>query len=195
MNARGFTLLELVVALSIFAVMAVMAYGGLNGVIDGRTQTLDTQARWETLQKAIAVMSHDIRQASIRPVRDELGDLQPALHAEHYTDSILAFTRDGWLNPLGQPRSSLQRVGYRVDSQTLYRLNYWYLDRAPDTVVQTTELLDGVRRFEVRLLDSEGRWRMDWPPPDADLDEMPRAMAFEMDLEGLGPLSRVFVLE
>lgn len=70
---RGFTLVELLVAVAIFAVIAALAYGGLDSVIHQRTRTREVMHRLRTLQLAITIMTDDLSQIEPRPVRDPLG--------------------------------------------------------------------------------------------------------------------------
>ena len=74
----GFTLLELLVALSIFAIVAVLAYGGLGTVLDQRILTEESAERLADLQKTYLIVQRDIEQLVPRAIRDEFGDEQAA---------------------------------------------------------------------------------------------------------------------
>jgi general secretion pathway protein J len=71
----GFTLLELLVALAIFAVLATMAYAALNSVLTARKQVEAKSARLSALQTALMIMERDVEQAVPRGIRDEFGDV------------------------------------------------------------------------------------------------------------------------
>lgn len=162
-NCGGFTLLELLVALSIFALLAAMAYGGLNTVMKARAAT-DAQAlRLSQLQYTFFWLGRDIEQTVNRTVRDEYGDPQPALRGIELGDYRLALTRGGWRNPVHRPRSTLQRVAYGLRDDQLLRVYWNVLDRAPDSQPVENVLLDGVERLELRYLDAKKEWHDDWP--------------------------------
>lgn len=163
MPARGFTLLELLIALSIFAVMAAMAYGGLSSVIEARTQVDARLERTQRLQQSVHRLQSDLEQTAARGVRDGFGDPRPALATE--PDAGLSFTRHGWRNPLNEPRSHLQRVRYRLDEEGRLIRHHWrVLDRAQDSAPVETVLLEDVQRMEWRFLDADREWRDHWPP-------------------------------
>lgn len=93
-TTKGFTLLELLIALSIFSVMATMAYGGLKLVIDGNHQLEQAAASLSSLQRAFLFLQQDIEQAVSRGVRDELGTQESAFVC--CTDEkLLHLTRGG----------------------------------------------------------------------------------------------------
>ena len=76
---QGFTLLELLVALSIFSVLSVMAYGGLQTVISTKQATDKSAERISEIQLVMMRISNDLRQAVTRKMRDEYGDFLPAM--------------------------------------------------------------------------------------------------------------------
>ena len=203
---RGFTLLELLVAVGIFAVMSVMAYGGLKTVLDSRKQT-DAQAqRLAAVQLTFTRLQRDVEQMTNRSIRDEFGDTKPPLLAVSGSDVIVEFTHAGWSNPANALRSTLQRVAYTVKDNTLYR-GYWLvLDRAQDSKSVPTAILNPVKSIEWRFMDSAGNWQTQWPAPPqtgqpvppapngqpASPRPLPRAVEVTLDLEDLGRLTRLF---
>lgn len=192
--ARGFTLLELVVVIAIFAVFSLMAYGGLDSVLQTRRQVELAQERLAQLQKAYLRLRNDLQQVSLRPARDGFGDVQPALRA---TDGgYLELTRGGWRNPLYLPRPGLERVAYRYEDGELIRMSWRVLDLAQDSKPVEIALLDGVEEVRWRYLDASREWRSRWPmeSPDAQPAAMPPPLAIELTLrtEDLGELRYLF---
>lgn len=158
---KGFTLLELLVALAIFAIIAVMAYSGLNTILTAHLQTDQHAAQLARLQMAFTWLGRDIEQYVGRTIRDQYGDRQPALQGNLFQ---IEFTRAGWRNPAQQQRSSLQRVAYFVENKILWR-SYWrMLDRAQDARPLKIDLLDSVDDIQLRYLDKSLRWYEEWPP-------------------------------
>ncbi|MGC1954092.1 MAG: type II secretion system minor pseudopilin GspJ [Gammaproteobacteria bacterium] len=193
----GFTLLELIIAISVFGVMAAMAYGGLRTVLESK-QLLDTRLQaLAQLQSAFSLLRRDIEQAVIRAVRDEAGAPLPpfAGNTGNGEDGeLLALTRAGWSNPRGMKRSTLQRVTYRWHDQTLHRVAWDALDRVEDTGTVDLALLGGVEAMRLRFLDQRREWHAAWPPEETDNPELPLAVELTLTLEGRGELLRLFCL-
>jgi len=202
---RGFTLLELLVAVGVFAVMSVMAYGGLKSVLDSRKQT-DAQAqRLAAVQLTFTRLERDIEQMTNRRIRDEFGDPKAALLASSGREVIVEFTHAGWSNPANELRSHLQRVAYTVKDNKLYRAYWLVLDRAQDSMPVQTVILDPVKSMEWRFMDNAGNWQTGWPPittatiplapgvpPAATVVPLPRAIEVSLELEDMGRLTRLF---
>ncbi|MGQ0587863.1 MAG: type II secretion system minor pseudopilin GspJ [Gammaproteobacteria bacterium] len=191
---RGFTLIELMVVLIIFSVLAVLAYGGLNSVLTARERVQQSLERTTALQKAYLRLRNDLQQLRARPARDGFGDPQAALIL--LPDGAVEFTRSGWRNPLGQPRSALERVAYRLDGERrLLRVSWRALDRAQDATVSEVVVLDRVEEIRWRFLEGE-EWRDGWPVPGAGaspaLDAVPRAVELVLTLEDLGDVRLLF---
>ncbi len=193
-SAAGFTLLELLVALAIFALLAAMAYGGLRSVLEARASSDAAAARLARLQSTLLMLERDLSQAVDRGVRDAYGDPQPALVGD---DGGLELTRGGYLNPLGGPRSDLQRVAWRLRDGALERADWKVLDRAQDSTPYTAPLLRNVRALHLRFLDARHRWQPSWPPP-ADgrtaAAGLPLAVEVTLELKDWGTLVRLLPL-
>ena len=194
----GFTLLEMVVAVGIFALMSALAYGGLNSALNTRAHA-DTQAdRLAQLQKAMLIISRDIEQAIERPVRDNYADEQPPFSGGGFGSSILEFSRTGRANPMGQQRSHLQRVGYAVMEDQLLRQAWPVVDRSLDSEPFEAVVLEGVAGVDLRFMDKDREWQTQWPldnlglPPNQTPPAMPRAVEITLDLEDWGRVRRIF---
>ena len=191
---HGFTLLELLVALAIFALVSVMAYGGLATVLDQQFATEEIAEQLARLQKTYLVLQRDFEQVVPRPVRDEYGETMAPL----LSGTQLQFTRGGWSNPAGHPRSSLRRVGYRLEDQSLVRYAWLVLDRAQNSEPLEQPLLDGVTEMRTRFIDEGGEWQDSWPPgtvvaSDVEADfSLPLAVELQLEHERFGPLTWLF---
>jgi len=197
-RSAGFTLLELLVSLAIFALLATMAYSALNTVLNARKEVEQRAARLTELQTAFMVMERDIEEAVARPVRDDLGDEQAALKGGGVGTGVLTLTRTGWRNPLGVARSDLQRVDYVFNKQQLLRASWSTLDRGPGNEPYAEVLIDGVSAVDVRFMGQDRQWVGYWPPDSAsnaqnqDAVLMPQAIEISVDVNGWGRIVRLF---
>lgn len=190
----GFTLLELLIAMSVFAVMTAVAYGGLRTVLESK-QVLD--ARFQALaelQSAFSLLRRDIEQAVTRSVRAEAGTPLPPLMGHSGDGEILAITRAGWSNPRGMRRSTLQRVAYRWQGNTLHRVSWDVLDRTPEADSVDIKLLEGVEAVRLRFLDQSRDWHSVWPPEETGGTGLPSAVELALKLRDRGELLRLFCL-
>lgn len=192
----GFTLLELLVALSIFAIVAVLAYGGLGSVLDQRILTEESAERLADLQKTYLIVQRDIEQLVPRAIRDEFGDGRAAINGA----TRFWLTRGGWSNPLNNPRSSLQRVGYALEEQQLMRYSWLVLDRAQDSEVREQVLASQITAMRMRYLDGDDAWQEQWPPEQVTQSgeppsgELPKAVEMTLEHEHYGEIRWLFQL-
>ena len=168
---HGFTLLELLVAIGVFAVFSLMAYGGLGEVLKTQAAVEASAEETRDLQMALFRLEQDIEQARLRPIVDQFGD--PVAAFRLTTDNVLDFTRGGRLNPMGRPISSLQRVAYLIQDSNLIRHAWPVLDLAQNTVPLETELLEGVVDIRWRFLDEQNEWQTEWPTLSANTGASP----------------------
>jgi general secretion pathway protein J len=169
----GFTLLELLVSLSIFALIGVMAYGGLQSVMIQQSRTGEASQRLADLQKAYRIM---------RGGRGFTG---------------VEFSRAGHPNPAGFLRSDLQRVAYVPDQDTLLRQTWRVLDRAQDSKPDEQVLVENISRFSMRFLNTANEWLESWPPPlglSATTEGLPQAVEVELELDNFGVINWIFRL-
>ncbi|HUP92055.1 MAG TPA: type II secretion system minor pseudopilin GspJ [Solimonas sp.] len=195
----GFTLIELLIVIVIFAIFALMAYGGLDSVLKTRVRVEQALDRTGTLQKAFVRLRDDFQQLSNRSARDAYGDPQDPLRVDRMDrDGRVEFTRAGWRNPLHMPRATLERVSYRLYNKKLLRESWRVLDQAQDSKLAAAVLLDGVESAQWRFLDAGRSWQTSWPPETQAGAGAPAAstvpMAVEVTLEtkDFGPLKLLF---
>ncbi|MDM3872565.1 type II secretion system minor pseudopilin GspJ [Porticoccus sp. W117] len=175
-HQQGFTLLEVMVALSIFSIIGIGSWQVLNQVLQSQETAKNRDAALADLQRGIWIMARDLRNVSNRPIRNEYHQIEPAISTLESGHS-LTFTRSGWDNPTQQPRGHLQRVSYRINSTRTPQGNrefqlirtYWdVLDRVSNSVPHEQVLIPGVSDMEIRFLDRDGIPRSHWPPSSLD---------------------------
>jgi general secretion pathway protein J len=188
----GFSLIELLVALAVFSIMAALAYGGLNSIARTRGELAKQEDAFRDLMRAVTTLDRDLRQTVARSVSGSVGQILPAFAG---TASSLEFTRLGFANPQAETRSNLERVLYELDAGALKRGNYPVLDRAPNTTPQITTLRGGVTDFRLRYLAPGNRWFDVWPPPQTtDARLLPRAVEWHLQTRDYGEIVRVIEL-
>jgi len=160
-SAGGFTLIEILIVVVIFAIMALLAYGGLNRILNQKQQLETRVERVEDLQRTYMRMRTDLQNLANRPIRDTYGDTRSAVVGE--TGVSLEFTRGGWPNPLSLPRSTFERASYSIEDGKLYRSSFRVLDLGADTTAIRMQLLDRVTEMGLRFLDENMQWSEKWP--------------------------------
>ena len=211
-GSAGFTLLEVLLAMAITALVAVMAYAGLNTAINAAERHGEMVRRLGEVQTAIGWIVRDLRQSVERPITDARDNVRPAMIGNSDdSEELLELTRSGWDNPRGQRRATLQRVHYRLDADhNLWRDHWLVLDRIDDEDrLQQVKLLTGVQSFRVQFLKGAavnagassassnplgGEWIEQWPVSKSDTEKMPLAVQFDIDIEGIGVIHRIVAL-
>lgn len=197
-RSRGFTLIEMVVAVALLAVLAAVAYATLDGMLRQQSATatrVDNHAGW---QRMMLLLSNDLFQVVPRSIRSgSHGDRVAAFNAPPGPDGMVEWTRGGWPNPAGHARSTYQRVAWRIVDGELQRLYWVTLDR--DAVAQpvVAPVVRGVQALRWRFLAVDGRWHDYWPvldEPETELDRLPRAVELTLLLEDGNELRRIFDL-
>lgn len=199
--ARGFTLLELLVAIFIAAIMFAMGYGVIMQSLRARTAIRRDQHELVALQSALRIMEQDFVQLAPRPIRTPNGlGWQPALMTNAAGGALAVFTRGGWSNPLGLQRPELERVAYVLRHGTLIREHWNVLDPTLSDQPVKRDLLRHVRGVTLRFLDLNRQWVRQWPPPvagaEATLDSYyrmrPLAVQVTLRTRQWGRIERIF---
>lgn len=193
---KGFTLIEVMVAVAIFGVMSMLAYTALGSTLSSAEYLGNRMDRLQAVQRTMRYLSTDLFQTAPRPVRTELGDsFAPALRTSLSSEYALELTRGGWGNPAGLPRSTMQRVAYRLEEDELVRYHWNVLDRTYGNEPIATVLLDDVEGLYFRYFDASGEPSEVWPPQSqsggAGLRLRPRAVEIVLTLVDQGEIRRL----
>jgi general secretion pathway protein J len=195
-NRGGFTLVEILVALAIFAIMALAAFRGLSAMLDARAHIERENDKWRGVALFFARLENDLEAALNRPVRGAADLGLPALTGSATIlgedDTQLAFTRNGHAGQEGQ-LSAPQRVGYRLRGEALEMLAWSALDQAPRSRPEISLGLEGVTQFVLRYLDQTGNWQTQWPPPGQNTG-LPAAVEATVTLRSGESIMRMFAL-
>ncbi len=193
-NNRGFTLLEMLAAIAIFAIVSLASWQIMQGLLRAHEIGTDKHQRMEELQYAMLVIEQDLQQIVDRGPRVDGKVSQQSLFSSddmlETEDQALAFVREGWHNP-GQrlPRSELQRVYYRLKENRLERLHDYVLDTVPNTEPVKRVLLDNVTGLKFRFYIN-GTWQEQL----GETKTLPEGLAIQIDLKEVGTIERLFIL-
>lgn len=190
-NRSGFTLVEAVVGLMLFALIAAAGAAVLSVSIDNRFAVRSATDRTAALQRMRSLLRADLGQATARRTRDRDGEPQPLALAGALRpgDPVLTLTRAGWTNPADAGRSSLQRVEYRLVDGRLERRVSPFLDGSRPGPPQ--QLVSGVTDLTVTFIRDGQETPAPVPGPAG---APPDAVRLRLTLEGYGPMSQLFVV-
>lgn len=193
MPAGGFTLVEVLVALAVFAVVGLMSAQLTSRTLTNHEVLNERSARLAEVQRAMLVLKRDLVQISDRPVRDLFGDrLEPVMIG---ADGMMEFSRTGWRNPLNSRRADLQRVAYRLHDGDLLRAWWNVLDRAQNSEPVVQRLLSDVDQVEFFALDAGGGEHGFWPRQEAEdgpIDVPLTAIIMRLEFEPFGIVERIW---
>ena len=190
-SSKAFTLLEVMISISITALIGIASTNLLSNIIETKNVTDQRSEQLITLQRFNQFISRDVQQVINRSIRDEYGDEQAAIIIDD-SNYLAQWTRLGWRNsPIADdPRAEIQRVAFQIydisdteceaakmrletwgilepEGSCLVRFFWPVLDRASDTEPRTQILLDLVEEIEIELL------AVTLPPADSEVETAP----------------------
>ena len=200
---RGFTLIEILIAMAIFTLIGLASTGLLTTVIDSNDISEERFAKLQLLQRAVITIERDLQQAVPRAARVN-GEKQDVVMAggevDNSDDDGVGFVRGGWHNPqLMLPRSTLQYVAYRLNEKRLERLYSNYVDNVIGYEPKVRVLLEDIESLKIEFLATSSNESLD---EDEDLSwnesykgtALPRAVAIEFVSKDFGKIRREFTL-
>ena len=195
MGQRAFTLIELLIALAIFAVISALAYRSLAALFDSREALERDSRKWRDVALFVGRFERDLNAVVPRlasgPSGTPLSPVSSLLDLGGATAKGLAITRSGALlnqNALAAP----QRIAYRFLEGRVERLAWPAADSAPRAEPVATPVLEAVRTLEFRFLTA-GEWRPDWGLPGAGA-ALPSAVEVSVTLESGERVTRLVAL-
>jgi general secretion pathway protein J len=199
-HRRGFTLIEILVAMAIFSIIGLASTGVLNSVINSDQLSSERFAKLEELQRAMLTIERDILQIVPRALRvngEAIGLVISGGEDVLNSDADgLGFVRTGWHNPqMLLPRSTLQAIGYRVQEQQLQRLYGNYVDNVIGYEPKVKILLSDIEDFrvsfltEVEQLEEPEEWEENYANAN-----LPIAISITLVSKTFGEIRREFIL-
>lgn len=183
----GLTLIELMVAIALLAILSLLAHRGLDSMSRANAHSLAQSERWQAVTLFFERFSADVSQPARRPVRNAAGTMLPAWWGRPAAeDAPFEWSRK---SRTGQDEV---RLGYWLREGTIELLLWPELDRAPGSLPRVYPLLENVSALKIRHLDAAGNWQDRWPISDQEV--LPRAVTIEITLAEGATLRRVFAL-
>lgn len=185
-RSYGFTLVELLVAIAIFAVLSALGWKVFDYVVKVKERNAEHEAKLSQLQEAYQQILRDTVQAV--PLTANInGEIQPALVLQN---GRFNFSKTGVIDPLNQGLAPDERIEYqyRADEKKLYRLKFRNLNQTGNDQPDSSVLLDNVEQFKIVILNpSESD---SWPDRAADSTNedsfavLPRGVKINLDVSG-----------
>ena len=190
-TSAGFTLVEILVALAVLAVLASFAWRATSALVDGEARLAAEAKRWQSVDALFARIEGDAAAAIPRPVRVPGGREAAWIGTiDANGQSGFAFTRAG--SEAEGPAALPARIAWRL-AGSVVEVAYWpHLDRDAGATPARYAVLDGVARMAVRYADDDGAWSDRWAPQDGRM--LPRAIAVALTLADGNRVERVMVL-
>ncbi len=194
----GFTLIEIMVAMAIMALISIGAISILNKATESNDRIKINGDRLNSLQRAFLTISNDIQQLTNRVARDEFGDPLPSMKSDQQSSApYVRFTRLGRRNPALLPRSNLEHLAYLLEDKVLYRQSYNYVDGMIEEHSLKRPLIDKVESFSLQFFDGE-QWHDFWPINEGDEKFepglLPIAVKLNIELSDQGSLERLYAI-
>jgi general secretion pathway protein J len=196
-SQAGFTLVEVILALMIMAMIAMLSAQAFNTAASSSAATREAMKRLAEIDRAFVLIETDLRNAIPKEVRDGFGTALPPLLVSSSEDYWMTVMRGGLENPLFLPRTEEVRVGYRYVDNEIWR-DTWFNPRLTDQdEAKEQRILTDVKEMRVRVLSNTatsiaaGPWVEDWPPSPGVIG-FPHAIEVTLELEDMGEITRLF---
>jgi general secretion pathway protein J len=198
---HAFTLIEVLVAIAIFAILALISYRTLSSVLDTRERLQKSSAELRDQALFFARLENDLNAMLPRTIRNGDGQLEPALVLEATTnanDPLIRFSRAGFAANTGA-EAAPQRIGYRLKDNQIELLIWDGIDQAPRAAPTAHVALKNIQAFQWRVLvrtaNKETSWRLGWLPTAAnEVSLLPAALEVTLTPTNGASIVRLFAL-
>ena len=180
-SEAGFTLVEMLVTMVIFAMIAMAGVGLLRASVDTQSAIDNRLSGLNGQERVAALFTADLGQAIARPL---VGLGERRLPSFSGTSASLSLMRGGWANPDGQPRSTLQRVEWTGVQSNVSRIGHLFLDGSDPG--QPAIIQRDVDSFSLRYRRVDGSWVDRFESSEREL--LPAAVEMTARVRGRPPL-------
>lgn len=191
---KGFTLLEVLIAMSIFALISLACFSLFDTVTTSEAKSSKRINSMNEIQRAFIIIERDFLQIARRSVRfssDEPSKKFIHIESSNFesTSQFIGFVRNGWTNPgLLLPRSDMQSVAYQVNEEKLERIHYNFVDASLSEEPKIRKLLTGINDISFEFY-YDNEWKETFEGSD-----LPRAISIELDTQEFGLIKRKFLV-
>ena len=191
---RGYTLIEIMIALAVFAILATITAATMLHAFDTRARVNAQSEQLNTLQVALTLIARDIEQIVDRPVIGNEMHLFPPFVGE---SNYIEFTRGGAVNPNGvERRSALKRIALICKGTTLIRRSWDHLDAPTRQTFQDKRLLDKLEACSFAYLSNSRQvlheWRNYAVQQNPQQENLPIAVQFNLTIQQWGKMNLLF---
>jgi len=195
MKNRGFTLLEVLIALTLFAIVVTITTVAMRQSFLIEKRITAASNRLSTLQMALLIINRDTEQFVSRPIRGNDMHLFPAFIGQPI---YLEFTRGGFVNPGAlEQRATLQRIAYLCNKNRIIRRVFRVLDNPNRNGYQDTPLLDNVSTCEFAYMDHNQALMPTWAQRQSEQthnEMLPKAIVLTVTIRNFGNMTLRFIL-
>ena len=199
-SAKGFTLIEVVIALAIFSMISIAAYKSIDGLMGVKARIEAEDRQWQQVMLFLDRFDLDVKQHVNRPIRNASDRLEPAWWGQPiFTNQFgaqLSFSRFGDAQQTGYLMDT-RRIGYRLNRGAIEFIQWPSLDVTSAEKPEVFEVLENVSDLTFKYLSKDGRWILTWPDPIASNDAeavFPRAVSLEITMRSGEKIQRLFSL-
>lgn len=208
MNKRssiaGFTLVELLAAITIFSLMAIASWRILDQLVASTDRQLQSGERLLEIQLAVQIIDQDLNNHIDLDIFDANGDQQADISTREFPYQ-LSISKFAWFDPENGPLSAAQRVSYELREQEeseesfdLIRKSWNYPNRTAQTPFVEQKILSNLALMDMQFITEDNQILAEWPPlsTDPELGDTD-LMAVQISLELLDypSITRLYVLE
>ncbi len=183
------TLIEMLVALAIFAVLGVMGYRAAAIAMESRDRISAEMDRWRDIANFVQILELDLTQYVEPPRRVVAGKPVP-------TSSFVLATADNRVEfsflKLDGGGGSARRRGYRLDGQRVLQLRWPGVDKESEPDLHV--ILENVAALRCTVVGADGQRHAVWPADNSGLTVTPAAVDIELELPDVGTIHRLYAI-
>ncbi len=191
---QGFTLLEVLIAIAIFAIVSLASFSIFDTIITSEEKSTKRMSHMNEIQRAFMLIERDFLQIAKRSLRLESeAPLKGFIHTDasdsDSSSQTIGFVRSGWSNPgLLLPRSDMQSVAYQLNDNALERIHYNFVDASLSETPKKRVLISNVNSINFEFHNGK-EWNKTFEGTD-----LPLAISIELDTEQFGIITRKFLV-
>ena len=192
----GYTLIEVIIALALFALVTTLSATVIKQAFDTRAQLMATTDRLHAVELVVSLLQRDSAHITNRAIRSTDKQLFPPFIGE---SNYLEFTRNGIVNPNAmQKRSTMKRVALLCEQKRLIRRTWLSLDAPSHHKFMDKILLDNLEHCTFSYLSQTQEQLSEWRPYALGKKQsktvLPSAILLRIKPEKLGQATLFFII-